>query len=101
MEQLALLIDRMKAIPEEGGTMLSNSVILWTNHMEDGQNHACQRLPWVLAGQAGGYFKTGQCAVSAGKSINGVLADTANAIGVPMDSWGDASYGKPWPGLRA
>jgi hypothetical protein len=101
MEQLALLIDRMKAIPEEGGTMLSNSVILWTNHMEDGQNHACQRLPWVLAGQAGGYFKTGQCAVSAGKSINGVLADTANAIGVPMESWGDASYGKPWPGLRA
>jgi hypothetical protein len=101
MEQLALLMDRMRAIPEEGGTMLTNSVILWTNHMEDGQNHACQRLPWVLAGQGGGYFKTGICATSAGKPINGVLADTANAIGVPMESWGDASYGKPWPGLRA
>ena len=83
MLQMAKLIERMKAIPEEGGTMLSNSVILWTNHMEDGQNHNCQKLPWILAGQAGGYFKTGQCALSAGKPISGVLADVANAIGVP------------------
>jgi hypothetical protein len=81
--------------------MLSNSVIVWTNHMEDGQNHNCQKLPWVMAGQAGGYFKTGQCASSAGKPLNGVLADVANAIGVPMASWGAETYGKPWPGLRA
>ena len=100
MQQFAELIARMKAIPEAGGTMLSNSVILWTNHMEDGQNHACQRLPWLMAGQAGGYFKTGQCAMSAGKPISGVLADISNAIGVPMVSWGPESYGKPWPGLR-
>jgi hypothetical protein len=101
MQQLAELIVRMKAIPEEGGTMLSNSVILWTNHMEDGQNHNCQKLPWILAGQAGGYFKTGQCAQSAGKPLNGVLADVANAIGVPMESWGPATSGKPWDGLKA
>jgi hypothetical protein len=101
MGQMADLIARMKAIPEEGGSMLSNSVILWTNHMEDGQNHNCQKLPWILAGQGGGYFKNGPCALSAGKSLNGVLADVANAVGVPMESWGDASLGKPWPGLRA
>ncbi len=100
MTQFAGLIARLKAIPEDGGTMLSNSVILWTNHMEDGQNHNCQKLPWLLAGQAGGYFKTGQCALSAGKPLNGVLADVANAIGVPMASWGAETYGKPWPGLR-
>jgi hypothetical protein len=101
MQQLGELIARMKAIPEEGGNMLSNSVVLWTNHMEDGQNHNCQKLPWILAGQGGGYFKTGQCALSAGKPISGVLADVASAVGVPMASWGDPSYGKPWPGLRA
>jgi hypothetical protein len=101
MSQLAEVIARMKAIPEAGGTMLSNSVIVMTNHMEDGQNHNCQKLPWILAGQAGGYFKTGQCAPSAGKPLNGVLADVANAVGVPMAAWGDPSYGQPWPGLRA
>jgi len=99
--QLAELIARMKAVPEAGGTMLSNSVIVMTNHMEDGQNHNTQKLPWILAGQGGGYFKTGQCALSAGKPLNGVLADVANALGVPMASWGDPSYGKPWDGLRA
>jgi hypothetical protein len=101
MQQMAELLVRMKSIPEEGGTMLSNSVVLWTNHMEDGQNHNCQKLPWILAGQAGGYFKTGQCALSAGKPISGVLCDVANAIGVPMTSWGNESYGKPWDGLKA
>jgi hypothetical protein len=101
MTQLAGLLARMKAIPEEGGTMLSNSVVLWTNHMEEGSNHNSQKMPWILAGQAGGYFKTGQCALSAGKPIYGVLADVANAIGVPMAAWGDPSLGKPWAGLRA
>jgi hypothetical protein len=100
MTQFAGLIERMKAIPEAGGTMLTNSVIVWTNHMEDGANHNCQKLPWMIAGQAGGYFKTGQCALSAGKPLNGVLCDVANAIGVPMASWGAETYGKPWPGLR-
>lgn len=103
MSQLAGLLERMKAIPEVGGTMLSNSVVLMTNHMEDGQNHDTQKLPWILAGQCGGYFKTGQCAQSAGKPLNGVLADVANALGVPMtlNAWGDVAYGRPWDGLRA
>jgi hypothetical protein len=101
MLQFAGLLTRMKAIQEDGGTMLSNSVVLLTNHMEDGQNHNSHKQPWILAGQAGGYFKTGQCALSAGKPLNGVLAEVANALGVPMASWGDPGYGKPWPGLRA
>jgi hypothetical protein len=100
MAQLAGLLARMKAIPEAGGTMLSNSVVLMTNHMEEGQNHNSQKQPWILAGQGGGYFRTGQCAISAGKPLNGVLADAANAVGVKMESWGDPGYGKPWPGLR-
>ncbi len=100
MTQLAGLLTRMKAIPEAGGTMLSNSVVILTNHMEEGQNHNSQKQPWILAGQGGGYFRTGQCAISAGKPLNGVLADAANAVGVPMESWGDPGYGKPWPGLR-
>jgi hypothetical protein len=101
MQQLADLIARLKAIPEAGGTMLSNTVVLMTNHMEDGANHNTQKLPWILAGQGGGYFKTGQCALSAGNPINGVLADVANSLGVPMSAWGDPGYGKPWSGLRA
>lgn len=101
--QFASLLDRMTAIAEPGGTMLSNSVVLITNHMEDGANHDTQKLPWMLAGSCQGYFKTGQCAVSTGNPIGGVLAHIYNAMipDVPVTYFGDATYGKPWDGLRA
>jgi hypothetical protein len=99
--QFASLLDQMTAIPEPGGTMLDNSVVLITNHMQDGANHDTQKLPWMLAGSCQGYFKTGQSALSAGNPINGVLADVCNAMGVPVTYFGDPGFGKPWVGLRA
>ena len=101
MGQFASLLDRMKAVVEPGGTMLDNSVVLITNHMQDGANHDTQKVPWILGGSCQGYFKTGQCALSAGNPINGVLADVCNAMGVPVDYFGDSGFGKPWVGLRA
>jgi hypothetical protein len=101
MTQYAYLIASIKAIPEPGGTMLDNSAVLITNHMQDGSNHDTQKLPWMLAGNCQGYFKTGQTALSTGNPINGVLADVSNAMGVPVTSFGTASFGKPWVGLRA
>jgi hypothetical protein len=103
MGQFASLLARLKAVAEPGGTMLNNSVVLFTNHMEDGSNHDTQKLPWILAGQGQGYFKTGQCALSTGNPIGGVLADAYNAMlpDAPVTYFGDPTYGKPWMGLRA
>jgi hypothetical protein len=103
MGQFASVLDRMKAIAEPGGTMLSNSAVLITNHMEDGSNHDTQKLPWMLAGSCQGYFKTGQCAVTAGNPIGGVLAHIYNAMipTAPVAYFGDATYGKPWVGIQA
>jgi hypothetical protein len=103
MGQFASVLDRMKAIAEPGGTMLSNSAVLITNHMEDGSNHDTQKLPWMLAGSCQGYFKTGQCAVTAGNPIGGVLAHVYNAMipEAPVTYFGDATYGKPWAGIQA
>jgi hypothetical protein len=82
MDRYAGFIAKMKAIQEPGGTMLSNSVVLWGNHMESGDNHESQRIPWVLAGQAGGKLTTGINADSAGKTISATMADIAKAMGV-------------------
>jgi hypothetical protein len=101
ISQFAAMLDQMVATQEPGGTMLDNSVVLITNHMQDGSNHDTQKLPWMLAGSGQGYFKTGQSALSTGNPINGVLADVCNAMGVPVAYFGDASFGKPWAGLRA
>jgi hypothetical protein len=62
--------------------------------MQDGSNHIAGKIPWLLAGSAGGYFATGQCADSAGKQLNGVMTDICQAFGV------QSPFGPTWPGLR-
>ncbi len=58
-EQLAKLIDRLKAIPEGDGTVFDNTVIIWVNELTKG-NHDTGNIPHVMAGSAQGYFKTGR-----------------------------------------
>jgi hypothetical protein len=82
MDKYAAFITKMKSIQEPGGTMLSNSLILWGNHMESGDNHFSKRIPWVFAGQAGGKINTGLAIDASGKSINNTMADICKAMGV-------------------
>ena len=81
MERYASVISRMKAITEPGGNMLSNSLVLWGNHMESGDNHHSQRQAWVFAGGAGG-MNAGQSIDASGKSINACMADICKIMGV-------------------
>ncbi|MEM9489898.1 MAG: DUF1552 domain-containing protein, partial [Myxococcota bacterium] len=59
-EQLAYLIAALKAIPEGDGTVFDNTVILCTNEQSRGNNHDRREMPYILAGSAGGYFRTGR-----------------------------------------
>ena len=88
MEKFAGMIEKMKGIQEPGGNMLRNSLVLWGNHMESGDNHHSQRIPWVLAGRAGGsVLKTGIC-TGAGKTISSAMGDICKAMGVqPQAHW--------------
>jgi hypothetical protein len=101
MTQFASLIQRLKEVPEAGGTMLDSTVVLWANHMEEGANHNSQKTPWMLAGNVNRYFRTGQCAPSAGRPVNGVLYHLCHALGVPVDFFGTPDFGKGWDGLTA
>jgi hypothetical protein len=93
MAQLAELIDQMKAAPDASqGTLFDNAVVLWGNNMQDGANQASQKIPWLLAGRAGGRLKTGQCL--GGRTTTSVLASLCEAMGVP-----NHPYGAGYPGL--
>jgi hypothetical protein len=83
MNEFSLFLDKVKAVNTPSGNLLDNSVCLWANHMEDGASHLSQKVPWLLAGKAGGTLKTGQCAASAGKSIQGAMGDIIKAMGCP------------------
>jgi hypothetical protein len=101
MGQFAALLDRLKAVPEPGGTMLDNTIVLWANHMEEGHTHNSQKTPWMLGGNVNKYFRTGQCALSTGKPVNGVLWHLCHALGVPVETFGTRAFGKAMDGIAA
>ncbi len=91
-------LDRLAAYPGPGGgTLLDDSVVLWTNDLSNGPPHSYSNVPQVLAGGAGGYLKTGQY-IDAGNVTHNKLFNTIiNAVGIrnedgsTYDSFGDAS----------
>jgi hypothetical protein len=100
-EQLAYLISALKAIPEGEGTVFDNTVILWTNEQAKGNNHSRERMPYVLAGSAGGYFATGRYLTQNQETgHNELMVSLLNAMGVETEEFGNPEFGKgPLPGL--
>jgi hypothetical protein len=55
------MITALNAIPESGGTgsILDNTVMMYTSCLSDGSSHHSDNMPITLAGSNGGYFKQG------------------------------------------
>lgn len=96
----AYFIEKAKAVPELGGTMLDNCCLLATNVMGNGSSHQNTRLPWILAGSCGGFFRTGRLIKWAkGMPHNRLLVTVGNAMGHSMTSFGAGNYGGALPEL--
>jgi hypothetical protein len=94
MGRLAELITRLKAIPDPaGGTLFDQTIILWTNTVEEGANKNSNRKPWLLANGRGGPLRTGQHLATGGLPTSGVLAAVCDAMKVPH------TFGPATPGL--
>lgn len=90
-EQFAYLIGALKSVPEDNGTMLDNTLILWCNELSRGNAHSHPDMPYVLAGRAGGKIKTGRWLRFTGTvPHNNLLLGILNAMDVP-----DTSFGMP------
>ncbi|MEZ4270589.1 MAG: DUF1552 domain-containing protein [Myxococcota bacterium] len=119
--QVAGLLQRLEATPEDGGTMLDNTLILWGNELGQPAAHSSINIPLVLAGGAGGAYQTGRyltysqsenprCDGAAGNCPannpnrdqtphNQVLTSILNAFGVPAEFFGDKDYSGALPNL--
>lgn len=96
MRHFRNLLDQLAAIQTPTGSLLDAGLTVWTNQVASG-NHSFTNVPWILAGSAGGYLKTGQF-VDAGPrnyKTNRILSTLANAAGVraagggPLEAVGD------------
>lgn len=70
------LLDRLSAYTlPSGGTLLDQSVNLWVNSISNGPPHSGKNIPHVMAGNAGGFLRTGRHI-----DINGYSAKVLNTM---------------------
>lgn len=99
-EKFAMILDKMKAIPEGEGTMLDNTVVVWVNELGKGNSHTRNDVPYVLGGSCGGYFNTGRYLQYDQDPHNNFLVSLCNAMGVETNTFGNPDYCTgPLPGL--
>ncbi|HVZ75007.1 MAG TPA: DUF1552 domain-containing protein [Polyangia bacterium] len=61
-KQFGSMITALDAIPDSGqtGSVLDNSLMMWSSCLGDASSHFSDNVPIVLAGSNGGYFKQGR-----------------------------------------
>ena len=91
-QQFAYLVSALKALPEGTGSVLDNTVICWGNELAEGGPHSPDPAAFVLAGGCGGALKTGRFLKSAKDPHNNLLVSLANAMDVPLTTFGKPDW---------
>ena len=95
-QQIARLCDRLAAIPEGDGSMLDNTLVVWTN--ENGEQHHARydRWPVALIGDMGGALRTGRYVryplrgQPGARTLADLWCTVSHTMGVPRDDFGAA-----------
>ncbi len=92
-EQLAYLAKRLAETPEPGGSgsLLDNTVIVWTNELGKGNSHTLDNIPFVLVG-GGLDFKTGRALKLPKVPHNRLLLALAHGFGHRIETFGNPNY---------
>jgi len=100
-EQFSYLLDQLAAAvdPETGASMLDDTLVFWAQELGDGRMHTCEAVPWVLAGSAGGFFRSGRKVDLTGVTHDAVLVSIAHAFGLELETMGVGTSG-PAEALR-
>jgi hypothetical protein len=90
-ENFAYLLQKMNSISEGERTLLGNSIVYINSEFGDGDAHDQFRLPAIVAGNAGGKFKTGQhIAVADRTPVSNILLTIMQAMGLTQTTFGDS-----------
>jgi hypothetical protein len=101
-EQLVYLAKRLAETPEPGGpgSLLDNTLIVWTNELGKGNSHTLNDIPFVLVGGGLG-FKMGRSLKYPNLPHNRLLLALAHGFGHRIDRFGNPNFcgGGPLPQL--
>lgn len=92
-EQMAYLARRLAETPEPGGqgSLLDNTLIVWTNELGKGNTHTLDNIPWVLVG-GGLDFKMGRSLRYNRVAHNRLLLSLAHGFGHRLTRFGNPDY---------
>ena len=92
-EQMSYLAKQLAATPEPGGTgtLLDNTVIVWTNELGKGNSHTLDDIPFVLVGN-GLDFKMGRSLKQKKVPHNRLLIALAHGFGHRIDKFGNPDF---------
>ncbi len=92
-EQLFYLAKRLAETPEPGGSgsLLDNTLIVWTNELGKGNSHTLDNIPFVLVGN-GLDFRMGRSLKYNKEPHNRLLLSLAHAMGHRIDKFGNPNF---------
>lgn len=92
-EQLAYLAKRLAETPEPGGkgSLLDNTLIIWTNELGKGSSHTLDNIPFVLVG-GGLDFKMGRSLRYKRVPHNRLLLSLAHGFGHQVKTFGNPNF---------
>jgi hypothetical protein len=92
-EQLAYLAKKLSETPEPGGagSLLDNTLLVWTNELGKGNSHTLDDIPFVLVGGAPG-FKMGRSLHLPKVPHNRLLLSLAHGFGRRITKFGNPDF---------
>jgi hypothetical protein len=83
--QFAYMVKKMHSLREGDGTLLDNCIMMWGSGLEDGNKHARENLPFIIAGKGGGTINTGRFLPNTKGNQGDLLSTLLVCAGVPLD----------------
>jgi hypothetical protein len=99
-EQVLYVLDKLASIPEGTGTLLDNTLVVWSDEFCHGYSHQHHEVPYVLLSGSDNFFEMGRyLQYATPRSNNELWIAIAEAMGVD-GPFGDPQFGStPLPGL--
>lgn len=91
--QLAYMAKRLSETPEPGGTgsLLDNTLIVWTNELGQGNTHTLNNIPFILVGNGLG-FHMGRSLKFKNVPHNRLLMSIAHGMGHQVNHFGNPDH---------
>src|SRR5579862_4500925 len=83
--QFAYMVKKMHGLREGDGTLLDNCIMMWGSGLEDGNKHARENLPFIIAGKGGGSINTGRFLADTKGNQGDLLTTLLTCAGIPLD----------------